>query len=182
MLRGIRKKKGVSEIVGYVLLVSLAVVMGGVLYAWLSSWIPKDIPDCPEGTSLMVKEQSYDCQTQTLYLTLANNGRFGIGGYFIKATESPSQKVATTDISQLLNDSFGDAFKFPPSSIVMGDANNNTFVPNSEVQNIFNLETIGQIYSIEIIPARWQTEDNRLRFVACGEDSILKQEVNASCT
>ena len=180
-LQGIKgQKKGVSEMIGYVLLVSLAIVMAGLLYAWLSGWIPKDIPDCPEGTSLMVKDYTYDCTNQRIFLTIANNGRFGVGGYFIKATTKENQTVATTDLATLLQDNGEDVAIFE-NSVVIGPPNENRFLPNNETPNVFDLSSIGQqIYRVDIVPARWQKEDNRLRYIICGEDSTLKEKV--TCT
>ncbi len=174
------KKRGVSEMIGYVLLVSLAIFMAGILYAWLSGWIPKDIPDCPEGTSIMIKDYTYDCPNNKLYLTVANNGRFGVGGYFIKATTAQSQKVATQDLAMpdIFEDTGEDVFLFE-NSIVIGKANENRFLPNNETLNVFNLTSLlpERIYGVEIIPTRWQIENNKLRYVLCGEDSTLKEEI-----
>ena len=111
------------------------------------------------------------------------NGRFGVGGYFIKATTSENQTVATTDLATpiIFQDTGEDSFLFE-NSIVIGEANNNSFIPNDETPNVFNLTSLlpERIYRVEIIPSRWQTEDNRLRYIICGEDSTVKEKV--TCT
>ena len=54
-----RGKKGVSIMVGYVLLVVIAVVMSVVVYAWLKTYTPADVKSCPEEVSLFVS--SIEC-------------------------------------------------------------------------------------------------------------------------
>ena len=47
--------------IGYVLLVSLAIIMGGIIYTWMKTYVPKDALECPEGTSLIIKGYEYNC-------------------------------------------------------------------------------------------------------------------------
>ena len=167
-------KKGVSVMIGYVLLVSLAVFMGGILYVWMKSYIPNNPLECPEGTSIIIK--SYQCTPGSLNLTLGNNGRFDIAGYHIKATNSINQTIATIDlVPYLLN--IGNVFKYAVhQAVLMGTGNSNSFTPGEEITNSFDILSVGQIYLLEITPVRWQDENNRLRFVSCGNLGN-KQEV-----
>ena len=116
MLRQMRKKelnkKGVSVIIGYVLLISLAVVMGGVMYAWMKSYVPKDNFDCPDGTSMYIRNYFYDCTTKTLNLTLWNNGRFDIAGYYIRAANSSTLGLATINLFTYVSPVYGGAMQF----------------------------------------------------------------------
>ena len=67
-------KRGVSVVIGYVLLVSVAVVLGGVMYAWMKSYVPKESLDCPEGSALSIKSYVYNCSDPSrINLTIVNN-------------------------------------------------------------------------------------------------------------
>ena len=47
-------KKGVSVMIGYVLLISFAVVMAGLVYHWAKTYIPREEVKCQEGVSIFI--------------------------------------------------------------------------------------------------------------------------------
>jgi len=164
------KKKGVSIMVGYVLLVTCAIIIGVLVYQWIKTYIPADALECPEGVSIFIKEYTYDCTSgsEKLTITLKNNGLFNIAGYFIHATNDSNQTLATIDLSNYtaLGEGKGGTVLFSTT---------NSFKPNDEETNMtFNLgdSGIGQIYSIEIIPVRFQEEEGKERFVSCGGSKV----------
>jgi len=75
--------KAVSALIGYVLLIGLAVTMSGVIYAWLKFYVQEPFPEesCPE-VSLVVTD--YNCSQGILNLTVQNRGRFALKGYTVK--------------------------------------------------------------------------------------------------
>jgi len=103
-----------------------------------------------------------------LQITLKNNGKFNLTGYFIRATNSPEQELATIDLSSKLLDGGVKV----GNSILFKEGNENTLGPNSETMQRFNLTEIDSIYSIEIIPIRYQKEDNKIRLVSCGNAKV----------
>jgi cysteine-rich repeat protein len=159
----INSKKGVSIMIGYVLLVSFAIIIGGILYNWMKTYVPKEALDCPDGVSIFVEEVI--CQGGNLNLTLKNNGRFDIAGYFIHATDEVGQKLATLDLSEYIIG--GGTLRL--NSIVF-DLDENAMEPAETKKSIFNLPK--NINSIDIIPIRFQVEDNKQRFVSCGNAKI----------
>ncbi len=163
------KKKGVSIMVGYVLLVVSAVIMGVIVYQWIRTYVPTGALECPDEVSIFIKEYTSDCDNSQLDLTLKNNGLFNIAGYFIHATNDSNQTLATIDLSGYtpLGENKGGTVLFKTSS-------ENSFKPNNETTNIFDLSDsgIGQIHSIEVIPVRFQEEDNKMRFVSCGGSRV----------
>ena len=170
-------KKAVSIMVGYVLLVVFAVIIGAVVYQWLSTYIPKEPLGCPEGSSLFVKDAIFDSSNSELNLTLRNNGRFNIAGYFIHAKNSSSQELAIIDLSIYLDESSGGS-KFG-NSVLFAFSGENSLKPGNKKTNIFDIPPeIGKPYSVRIIPTRFQEEDNRERFVSCG-DARVEQIVGA---
>ena len=57
----IKNKKGVNNVIGYILLVSMAVVISILVFQWLKSYIPTDEVACPDGISLFVENSVYKC-------------------------------------------------------------------------------------------------------------------------
>ena len=168
------KKKGLSVIIGYVLLVSFVLALGVITYKQLKTYIPSEALECPEGVSIFIKDVNFNCNNSQLDLTLKNNGLFNIAGYFIHATNDPNQTLATIDLSNYTNlgENKGGTVLFKTST-------ENSFEPNDETTNIFNLSDsgIGQMYSIEIIPVRFQEVDNKMRFVSCGSSRVKEEMV-----
>jgi hypothetical protein len=169
-----KKKKGISVIIGYVLLVSFAVVLGVLIYSWMKGMNPGAGVhlECPDEISIFVK--SYDCSSDQLTLDLMNNGRFSIGGYFIRATTNPNQEIATLDISRNITEPqarlFPTGIKFggiagPQNSLSTGDI---------EIEQ-FDLAGNYPIYSIQITPIRWQEEENKELLVTCAEAKITEK-------
>lgn len=79
-------KKAVSEIVSYILLISLALGMSALVYSWLKTRIGGVIlkESCPEGVNLVL--ESYNCinDTKTINITIKNRGLFTVSGFLIK--------------------------------------------------------------------------------------------------
>ena len=172
----IKSKKGVSVIIGYVLLVSLAIVMGGIMYAWMKSYVPKDKLECPEGTAILLNSYDYNCTENILTLSIKNNGRFGIAGYYIHASNTTNATLPTLDLSKALIEVLPNLTRFS-NAVMFGLSSNNSFSPGDETENSFNTASFGQISKIEIIPIRWQSENNKIKFVSCGSTSTLSQEI-----
>jgi hypothetical protein len=82
--RLIRNSKAVSEMLSYVLLVIVALGIGALVFSWIIYNLPKETEKCPEGISIIVKNQS--CYNNIITLELENKGLFDIYGYFIRAS------------------------------------------------------------------------------------------------
>ena len=83
-------KRGVSVIVGYVLLVIIAVGLAGLVFTYLKVFIPKDKVECKTDVHLIMAD--YECQTNKLTITLQNKGLFTIDGAYIRVGP-PDRKV-----------------------------------------------------------------------------------------
>lgn len=79
-------KKGVSEIVSYVILIAITISIAVGIFAWLRTLSNVNPPaDCKEGTSMIISD--YLCEsgaTGKMTLSLRNNGRFNIDGFVLK--------------------------------------------------------------------------------------------------
>lgn len=80
-----RINRGESVILGYVLLIVLAIGMSAAVYAYLTFYLPKDQPHCPESVSLTIS--NLNCSKSQLTLTLTNRGLFSVNGSYIKMGE-----------------------------------------------------------------------------------------------
>lgn len=82
MLREINKKnrKGVSMMISYVILISIAIAMSIGVLAFLNAYANVEpLPECNSETSLMLDD--YDCSGNLLRLHMKNNGFFNVSGY-----------------------------------------------------------------------------------------------------
>ena len=75
-------KRGVSIVVGYVLLITIVIAIAGIVYSWLRWYVtPGEDISCPDGVSLVIKE--YECVGDILNLTIKNKGRFSFDGFVV---------------------------------------------------------------------------------------------------
>ena len=95
-----KNRSGISTTIEYVLFISLAITISLIVYVWLKSYIPKDALECSDGVSILLQNYDYNCVANRLTLNLKNNGRFNIDGYYIKATNSSTQTLATKDLAK----------------------------------------------------------------------------------
>ena len=172
-----KSKKALSAIIGYVLLITFSVILGIIVYKLLSTYLPKDELACPDGTSLLIKEYTYDCGTNTLVLNFTNNGRFDVGGYFIYGSNAEDKELATIDLTQA--NTYEDS-RFPGGSVGVkfgsfyyGDQND--LKPNEWETETYELDEVGRIYSVDIIPFIWETENRKMKLVSCDQGIIKKQ-------
>lgn len=170
-----KNRKAVSVMIGYVLLVTFVVVMGIIVYNWMKTYVPREDLDCPDGVSIFIKD--YDCDPAELSLTLTNNGKFNIGGYFIHVANVSEQEIATIDISNRITS--GEDVLSPNG--IKFNGSDNSFSPNEEVTDSFSIAGLEMIYSVEVIPIRWQEENRRSRLVSC-KDSAISEVIDCSDT
>lgn len=172
----VNQRKGVSLMVGYVLLITLAIVMGIVAYNWMKTYLPRDAVECPDGVSVFIKD--YSCSSDQLSLTLKNNGRFDIEGYLIRVGNT-MEAVATRDLTQGLKNL--DSGEVIANGVIVYLGGENSLKAGNEKTSIFsNLVNINGINLIEITPVRLEKGENREKIIIC-TNSILKDALS-SCT
>ena len=165
--------------IGYVLLISLAVVMGGIVYTWATTYIPKEDVGCDDGTSLILEKINCirDSENILLNITLKNNGRFSIGGFLIRGTNNTNQTVATFDLS-------GDTLSYiinggqwlMPGTKFPGDTNSfNPGYTSETIEYLIPTSEVDAIELIEIIPLRWQEVNGKSRPLSCGDSKIQEK-------
>lgn len=78
----LQDKRGVSEVIGYVILIVIAVGLSVAVYAFLREQVPQEQAACPDDVSLTL--ESAFCQGNTLRVTIANRGLFSVDGVLLK--------------------------------------------------------------------------------------------------
>ncbi len=68
--------------IGYVLLIVIAVGLSILVFAYLKLYIPKDKPECKQDIHLII--QNYSCLQQSLTLSFFNKGLFKIDGVYVR--------------------------------------------------------------------------------------------------
>ncbi|MBX4212551.1 hypothetical protein KW787_03810 [Candidatus Pacearchaeota archaeon] len=79
-----KDKKGVSEMVGYVLLVIIAVGISVIVYNFLYVLNPKDRPACEDDTYLIINSISCSLSQKTISLDLSNKGLYTVDAAYIR--------------------------------------------------------------------------------------------------
>tara|TARA_Y100000310_G_C20289625_1_gene626584 strand:+ start:141 stop:653 length:513 start_codon:yes stop_codon:yes gene_type:complete len=158
-----KNKKGISVMIGYIFLITIAILISTVVYQQMKTYVPSEGIECSDGVSVFVKEIVYNCEDETLKLVLKNNGRFGIAGYFIKGTNSSEDEIATIDLSNHTSLGLGGA-------VIINRIGKNTINPGSKITSFFELSESGinKIYFLEISPMRYEEK----RVVNCGSSKI----------
>ena len=88
-------KKGISVIVGYVLLVSMTLGLSVMVFNWLKFYVSEgEVAECPDNVNIVIKD--YECHQSVFSLgtdpdkignitiTLKNKGLFSTDGYILK--------------------------------------------------------------------------------------------------
>jgi len=82
-MRGISQQtKGISNLIAYVLLITLTISISVLVYSWLKLWTAPGAESCPEGVNIIIT--NYTCSTNELEITLKNKGRFTVDGYYVR--------------------------------------------------------------------------------------------------
>jgi len=86
------KKKGVSTITSYVIVVAIAIVIAVLLFSLLKVYVPKEKTECKQGIDLVIETAicgNYP-DGNKMGLVLVNTGRFKIDRVFIRVGETTS--------------------------------------------------------------------------------------------
>lgn len=168
----VKNKRGVSEIIGYILLIAIVVAISIFVYQFLKSYVPKEALTCPEGTAVLIPAYKYNCSANTLNFTIQNDGTFSIGGYFVHASNS-SQDIATIDLTHYYN----GAYSKSSGGIVFSYYN--ILDPGKSIDtsaNGFDLSIVpavtGILNKVEIIPMRYVEYNGKNRTASCGNVKI----------
>ncbi|MCL5018566.1 MAG: hypothetical protein M1416_02240 [Candidatus Pacearchaeota archaeon] len=171
LLLAAQNKKGISLIIGYILLVAIAIVMSIIVFQWLKTYVPTETLECDDGTSLFISDVFYDCTSNILDISVNNNGKFSINGFYIRVTDDPDAELATIDLSSKIIDG-GEEYG-STNSIEFGTEN--SLDPEEYTTSSFDVTDYNDaLVKVEIIPTRIQEVDNKKRLVSCSEAKVEK--------
>ena len=178
-----KKKLAVSTMIGYILLITFAIVIAGVVYQWLKTYVPKEGLACSDGVSIYVSDSDYNDTAKELNLILKNNGQFSVGGIYIYYSIDETREIASKDLSPWVipkNNHLNPGVRF--GGLIIKKDNLNLFKPGGEDEIItFDVSGINFIHAVEITPIRWQEEKNKIQIISCANaktKKILELEIN----
>lgn len=148
-------KKGVSEMVAYVLLVVLAIGLSVVVFAYLKQFIPKFAkPECPTGISLILNDATCSVSPSgvVMNLNMQNKGLFNISAVYVRL--GPENRTIKTWIND------GEALF--PKDLLPGETLN-------QIYSSIKITDSGN-YILEIEPAVLSKKG-----LALCENAIIKQ-------
>jgi len=160
----INNKKGLSEVVGYVLLIGVAVSLSVLVYYFIQSYLPKPISECPEGVSIVIQDYSCSTDKNEFNLTVQNKGLFDIDGFILKASDDAGIPTKTLKY----RDSNGSS---QSSGLVLIDNNIDLVLKPSDKFNAnFNYSSQEVITKIQVIPFKLYKGETLL----CGKSAITQ--------
>lgn len=93
-------KKAVSIVVGYVILIVMAIALSGLVYNWLRFYItPSDQETCPDEIKLIIENYGYNDENGNLKVELKNKGLFTIDGFILRVNNRTNAELAVYTIN-----------------------------------------------------------------------------------
>lgn len=83
-------KRGISNMIAYVILISITLSLSVLVYNWLRFQFGEEVPDtCSERVNLVLS--SYDCPSGSSWLKvdIKNKGLFDVDGYILRVHNRP---------------------------------------------------------------------------------------------
>lgn len=177
----IKGKKGISVMIGYVLLITFAIIISIIVYNWMQSYVPSDDVECEDGVSVIIED--YECDISDngqLNVTLRNNGLFNIDGIIIYGKNETTQEIATIDLSSTFISE--EISNFTGGKVIFSQEEKNSMKPNDEQDIKFNLTALPEkqreIKEIEIVPVKYVEVGERNLEAICSESRITE---NINC-
>jgi hypothetical protein len=161
----LQNKRGLSEIIGYALLIVLVVGMAATVYSFLKVYVPKEKAQCPHDVSLIIDKMT--CEDKKLNITLINSGLFSVQGVYVKNGNSSRTFKTILNCPDFNNKAtcvlhFGDT---PENSVELK--------PGEIWNKLFMNETLVGMQEIEIQPLAIVD-----RTIAVCDKAIITQKVN----
>ena len=179
----IQNKKALSEIISYVLLISIGLSLAAGVYSFMKFYVPKEdmgTQKCNENIVLIVN--SYGCTDSVLSLKIENKGMFNIRGFILKfsadANKIPTEPLNATNknITDNFKPGFYDFISAGQEILKPGEiiTTNFSFVGKDKIERItiqpYNLNKVGNdLVLCDIVT------DQRLN--KCTEDSVTILEI-----
>jgi len=114
-----KKKKGLSNLVAYVLLISMVIALAVLVYGWLKFYADvDDIVECSDDTNLVIYNYNYNCSSGSLTVWLKNKGLFSIEEYVLRVHNDSGADSGLYSLNFSLC-SFSDVSSIKPNGMVV---------------------------------------------------------------
>lgn len=92
-------KRGISVMIGYILLVSIGLGLSAMVFSWLIHYVPTaETFECPDGLSLSIRNVKCDSVNRVLNFSVKNTGLFTVDGFSIKVNDKPSSSIGVFEV------------------------------------------------------------------------------------
>jgi hypothetical protein len=169
------RKKAVSMMVSYVILITIAIGMAITIYTWLRLVANVEpLPECGEGTSIIIND--YVCEKDILRLSIKNNGRFTVDGFIIHVGDNPKREPMTRILPKDKRDYSAEGYYLFNPPLGPGEIREASFKSMSK-ENVPLPFT--DIVNIKIQPYIFYESDGKIKKtkILC-EKSVIKQDLN----
>lgn len=79
-----KNKKALSEVVGYAILIVIAISLSVMVYSFLRLYVPKEKVECNQEINLIIQDYSCSSSANELNLTIANKGLFKADAAYLR--------------------------------------------------------------------------------------------------
>lgn len=182
--KNLGNKRGISVIIGYVLLIAVVIAISVLVYQWLKSYVPRDALSCPDGVAISMPDFVYNCSFNTtheqLNFTVDNSGTFSIAGYLIHVTNTSTQQLATIDLSKYYFNATNRGYYSRNSGAVLFGTfyTLNYFSPSTSFtindSSFLIPKAVGTLNIVEITPVRYVNYSGQTRTAVCGNARITQ--------
>ena len=177
-------KRGVSEIVSYVLLIVIAISISALVYVWLKAYVPQEKNTCPDEVSLIIKDHCFKTSNNGevyINITLENKGTYTVDAVNIKVAkelETSSKKVIPTYL-------LGGGKNPPPYETLNPDLKGTTYLginglsPGREKSLLLDYTGYGTITKVQITPIVFQAKsrEKATEFIFCNKAIIVEDVI-----
>lgn len=159
-------KRGLSEMVGYVLLIGMGITLALLVFFWLRQQVPAPKEFCPEDLSIQIYNKS--CNNNQMTIIVKNTGLFDIDGIIAKANYIGQGKTPIENLKYLGGGTIDDKEKGVVYFNILDD--NRSLIPDEKQSLSFEPEDNIFSFSVQAFIIK-----DKLR-VLC-DNAIVEEEI-----
>ncbi len=136
-----KNKKAVSEIIGYVMLISISLTLASLVFVWLKGYLPSNEGEiqCEENTAIIITDYNYSYSQNFLNITISNKGLFDVDGYILRVSNESLRDVGIYTLNR------------SGIPLQVGETYYDVYT-SFETDEVLPKEITGRLYLIEIQP------------------------------
>jgi len=86
--------------IGYVLLIVIAISVSIMVYAYLKNYIWQDTEKCDEGVGLIIEDYNCDTTANILNITIKNQGTLSVDGFMIHGSNETAKRFPLNQLGK----------------------------------------------------------------------------------